>query len=278
MALVMIRAAEQRAIRDGGIDLAFRRWERARVVVGTRLRTGVGVIEVTSVDRVAAGDLRADDARRAGAASLAALRRGLDAQVHRRHQPIWRVGLRHAGSDPRADLRRRVPDAAGLAEIVRGLERLDAAAADGPWTRATLQVIDDRPGVRAPDLAAALGRETAPFKTDVRKLKERGLTESLDIGYRISPRGAAVLDHLTGVARTDRPAPPSGSPLPRVGASASRALRTAGLTCLEDVASSTPDALLALPGLGPVALDRLGEALRDADLLGTGEWAAWAAR
>jgi hypothetical protein len=45
--------------------------------------------------------------------------------------------------------------------------------------------------VRAPDLAARMGRETLPFKRDVRKLKELGLTESLEVGYRLSPRGRA---------------------------------------------------------------------------------------
>jgi hypothetical protein len=50
--------------------------------------------------------------------------------------------------------------------------------------------------VRAADLAASVGRETQPFKRDVRKLKELGLTESLERGYRLSPRGRAVLDAL----------------------------------------------------------------------------------
>jgi hypothetical protein len=50
---------------------------------------------------------------------------------------------------------------------------------------------DRRPArLRAPDLAASLGRETLPFKRDVRKL---GLTESLEVGYRLSPRGRAYL-------------------------------------------------------------------------------------
>jgi predicted DNA-binding transcriptional regulator YafY len=47
--------------------------------------------------------------------------------------------------------------------------------------------------VRAAELAAELGLETQPFKRDVRKLKELGLTESLEVGYRLSPRGAAFL-------------------------------------------------------------------------------------
>ena len=47
--------------------------------------------------------------------------------------------------------------------------------------------------MRAPDLAAQVGRETGEFKRDVRKLKELGLTISLEVGYRLSPRGQAYL-------------------------------------------------------------------------------------
>ena len=43
------------------------------------------------------------------------------------------------------------------------------------------------------ELAAELGRDRPSFKLDVRKLKALGLTESLDVGYRLSPRGLAVL-------------------------------------------------------------------------------------
>ncbi len=57
----------------------------------------------------------------------------------------------------------------------------------------TLRLIAERPAVRAADLAAAVGREKAPFKLDVRKLKNLGLTLSLDVGYRLSPRGEAYL-------------------------------------------------------------------------------------
>ena len=52
------------------------------------------------------------------------------------------------------------------------------------------------PGTTLLALAASIGREKHPFKRDVRKLKELGLTESLLIGYRISPRGRAVLEGL----------------------------------------------------------------------------------
>jgi len=40
------------------------------------------------------------------------------------------------------------------------------------------------------------GRPTQPFKTDVRKLKNLGLTISLPVGYRLSPRGEAYVRRL----------------------------------------------------------------------------------
>ena len=97
----MIRPATLQAIEAGEVDLAFRRWDRPRVVVGTRMRTGVGLIEVTSVDRVAATRITAAEARRAGS-TLPELRRLLEAKADK---PVWRVGLRHAGEDPRIALR-----------------------------------------------------------------------------------------------------------------------------------------------------------------------------
>lgn len=37
------------------------------------------------------------------------------------------------------------------------------------------------------------------LKTGIPKLKELGLTESLEVGYRLSPRGWAVLAHLEDI-------------------------------------------------------------------------------
>jgi hypothetical protein len=76
------------------------------------------------------------------------------------------------------------------------LDRLDQASRHGPWTRVVLTAIGERAGTPAVDLAAAFGRQKMPFKLDVRKLKELGLTESLRPGYRLSPRGESVLGWL----------------------------------------------------------------------------------
>ena len=259
LAGVLIRPAELEAIRRGEVDLAFRRWERPRVKVGTRLRTSVGLVEVTDVGRISLSSLRAEDARRAGAPSVAVLKAAL---AERDDRPVFRVGLRYAGADPREALRETVPDGDEIEGIVAGLDRLDAASSIGPWTRATLRSIDTDPEVRAPDLAARLGRPTAEFKRDVRKLKERGLTESLAIGYRLSPRGQAVLDAIDGPK--EREPARTGTPLPRtIGAPATRALRAADAHTLEAVSAWTREDLAALHGVGPTALERLEAALAD---------------
>ena len=259
---MMIRPAEQAAIKAGEIDLAFRRWARPRVVVGTRMRTAVGLVEVTSLAEVDVDAITEDDARRAGASSRHAL---VAALAVRAEDPVWRVGLAYAGPDPRVALRESVPDSAEVVEIQARLDRLDRASSYGAWTRETLDLIDAHPTVRAPDLAARVGRETADFKRDVRKLKELGLTESLDIGYRLSPRGQAVVDAGLPQPRSREPRP-EGTPLPRVGAPATRALRAVGIAVLEDVAQWSEPDLAALHGVGPVAVARLREALAERGL------------
>lgn len=98
------------------------------------------------------------------------------------------------GEDPRIALRSQAKlDGAERAELDRRLDGMDARSQDGPWTRAYLRRIEAGPGERAPDLALEFGMETEPFKARVRRLKELGLTESLGVGYRLSPRGRAYL-------------------------------------------------------------------------------------
>lgn len=181
-------------IASGEITLAYRRWDRPRVRAGSRLRTSIGLVEVRAIDRVDLDEVTDADARRAGHADRADLRRILGRFGD---GPVYRIAVRYAGSDPRASLRESAdlsdPEVAALRDR---LARLDRSSPRGPWTVAVLRLIAANPGVRAPDLAATMGRETLPFKVDVRKLKEMGLTESLRVGYRLSPRGEALLARL----------------------------------------------------------------------------------
>jgi hypothetical protein len=83
--------------------------------------------------------------------------------------------------------------AADRDRIAAKLAGFDAASDTGPWTAQTLELIRDHPGLVARELCRLAGRERDPFKIDVRKLKALGLTESLEVGYRLSPRGHAFI-------------------------------------------------------------------------------------
>jgi hypothetical protein len=188
---VLISPATAAGIADGSVTLAFRRWDRPRMRPGSTQRTVAGVVEVVTVEEVDPETLTEDDAACAGVRSLGQLRRLLE---RRAGAQVYRMEVRLAGPDPRVALREQ----ADLGDddrraIDEQLDRWDAARADGPWTRRVLRLIAERPAVRAPDLAASLGRETLSFKRDVRKLKELGLTRSLEVGYELSPRGRAYL-------------------------------------------------------------------------------------
>jgi hypothetical protein len=186
---MLFRRADLDAIAAGDITLAFRRWRRPTVKAGGSLRTRAGLLAIESVAVVDPARITRADARRAGFASAEAARAAL-----RGEGEIYRIAFHVAGPDPRVALRADAALGAGdRAAIAARLARLDGASRHGPWTAATLRAIADAPGVRAADLAAALGREKLPFKADVRKLKALGLTESLERGYRLSPRGRAWL-------------------------------------------------------------------------------------
>ena len=176
-------------IETGRIGSVYRRWDQTRVKAGSNLRTAIGVVEVVSVDVVDPKALTQEDAAEGGFESVP----DLVASAGSRGETLYRIRLRDVGPDPRVILRETIPDEAGLLEIDRRLQRLDSISKHGPWTRETLVLIAENPGVRAEDLAASVGREKMSFKLDVRKLKEMGLTESLLTGYRLSPRGEEYL-------------------------------------------------------------------------------------
>ena len=179
-------------IRAGEMTLTFRRWKRRQAVPGNRYRTPAGIVEVSSVDIVEPGAITDAEARRACHESAEALISDLrgDSAL-----PIYRIAFRFVDEpDPRQLLAEDDDlDDADIAEIDRRLDRLDKASKHGPWTRQVVETIAEHPRRRAPALAEMYGRGAQPFKTDVRKLKNLGLTLSFNPGYTLSPRGEAYL-------------------------------------------------------------------------------------
>jgi biotin operon repressor len=179
-------------IHDGTITLAFRRWRRCQVVAGHHYRTGLGMALAETVGVVEPADITPADARDAGFDSVRALVDDLRGDPA---LPLYRIRFRPLDTpDPRAELAATASlTESEAAAIAARLERMDRASKRGPWTLQVLTQIASQPGVSSAVLAPELDWERADFKQHVRRLKALGLTISLDVGYRISPRGAAYL-------------------------------------------------------------------------------------
>jgi hypothetical protein len=112
--------------------------------------------------------------------------------------PVYRIRLRRVdGPDLRDELAAsaRLTEA-DIAAINAKLARMDRSGGRGPWTGAVLALVDDKPGTVSTVLAEAMGWERQDFKLHVRRLKELGLTLSLEVGYSLSPRGESYLHYL----------------------------------------------------------------------------------
>ncbi len=198
---MLFRQHTLEGIRDGRVTVAFRRWRRPTVRAGGSLRTAVGELSIKAVDQVSIDEISAADARRAGYDGRKSLLADLD---QREAGVVYRIELGSLRRDSREVLREHAAEAEEWDALVQRLDRFDRHAST-PWTRQVLELIARHPGLRAGDLCELAAQEMAPFKVNVRKLKNLGLTISLEIGYMLSPRGKAALRRLqstgSGTAR-----------------------------------------------------------------------------
>jgi hypothetical protein len=190
---MLFTAATLRGLTEGTVSCTYRRWEVVRPKVGSRFATPAGVVEVTSIAAADEDQLTDQNAADAGFDSVTALVKWTSAKGR---GDLYRIDITLAGPDPRVALRRSddLTPTDVLALRAR-LDRMDRAA-EQPWTHSTLRQIQRLPGVVSTELAAEAGQERQAYKIRVRRLKALGLTESLQRGYRLSPRGQAYLERL----------------------------------------------------------------------------------
>ena len=180
---MLFRRETLEGIANGTITLAFRRWRSPAATTGGTQRTAYGVVRFGSVERIGLEAIRAGETAAAGYADHDALLR----ELNERTGDLYRIELEGIDNDPRETLREQTdvdPD------ILAWLTRID-------WALPILRAIAQAPEVRAADIAEPLGMPRDWFKARVRELKNRGLTISLETGYRISPRGTAALAKLS---------------------------------------------------------------------------------
>ena len=191
---MLFDARTLRGLTEGRVSATYRRWTTVRPRPGSRFTTRAGMVEVTDIAPADPDTLTEADAYAAGFADRAAL---LAWTAKKGTGDLYRIGIRLAGPDPRVALRTAGDlDDTEVAALTARLDRMDRAA-DRPWTRQALALIARHPGVVSTELAAAAGQERAQFKIRIRRLKALGLTESLEVGYRLSPRGEAFVRVFT---------------------------------------------------------------------------------
>jgi hypothetical protein len=161
------------------------------VKAGGTLTNAGGLLAIDAVEIIDPADVDDGAARAAGYQD----RHELFANI-RGDAPLYRIRFHRLGEDPRIALRVETAlTPVEVARIERFLDRND-------WALGYLRLIGEMPAVVSTVLAAKVGEERLYFKQRVRRLKALGLTESLDIGYRLSPRGRAVLESAIGPAGT----------------------------------------------------------------------------
>ncbi|HUF03118.1 MAG TPA: hypothetical protein VMM38_02990 [Aridibacter sp.] len=180
-------------IKSGEITLVFRRWKRPTVKTGGTLVTRAGLLGIDSVEEYDPAEIKTKEVRAAGFDS----KEELIGMLSDREGAVYRIKVRYIGEDPRIALRKSSKlSKAEIEEITKKLERMDSSKIHGKWTVKYLELIRDNREVLAADIAESVGMDKPRFKANVRKLKALGLTESMPVGYRLSPRGKAVLKRL----------------------------------------------------------------------------------
>ncbi len=182
-------------IRSGEIRCTVRIWQRPHVKAGGRYGLAGGAIVVDKIRETRLDDITAALAQRCGFSSLVDL---LKTAKHGPGERVFVIDFHYDGkTSGRPKPETGAVSAEELAKLVQRLEAMDRRSRIGAWTLATLRAIEGRPGVLAAKLARSLGRPRDEFKRDVRKLKNLGLTFSLEIGYRLTPKGEALLTSLS---------------------------------------------------------------------------------
>jgi hypothetical protein len=187
---MMFRNHHLKGIREGKIKLAYRNWRKPNLKAGSTQLTAYGQLMIDEVTEVPESDITEASARESGFPGKAALLE----ELAKHPGQLYRIRFHYLGEDPRIALRENneIPDEE-MDSILRKLASLDKHSAIGPWTKKVLSAIERHPEERAADLAVALKMDKEWLKLNVRKLKNAGLTESLKLGYRLSPRGEEVL-------------------------------------------------------------------------------------
>lgn len=196
---MLIKQKQLDGIMSGKISLAFRKWKNLSVKKDSLLKTSIGLVKIEDISETEMSQITEDDAKLAGYDNVKTLINELEKTVN---GVIYKIQLSFYSPDPRIDLRQKqqITDEE-LEELKEKLLNLDKFSKQGKWTVKVLKAIQENPKLPAVELAAKVNKEKEWLKTNVRKLKNLGLTISHEPGYTLSPLGAYFLNVLLGMPK-----------------------------------------------------------------------------
>ena len=193
---MLFKSEHLNQIKTGEISLAFRKWKRPSVKKGTLMNTSIGQVQILDITKIDISSITEKDALKSGFNDLNALIAVLNS---RDGGQIYKVEVSYSNPDPRIELRNDSEiTQTDFDKIKAKLNRLDKYSRSGNWTLHILGAIMENPKLNAGQLAEKTGKEKEWLKTNIRKLKNIGLTVSHNPGYTISPRGKIFMEKLNG--------------------------------------------------------------------------------
>jgi hypothetical protein len=184
---MLFKQVHLKGIYNGEISLAFRKWQKPLIKRGSIIKTSIGQVEILEIIEINASEITLEEAERAGYKDLESLLESLD---RRPNGNIYKIQVRYHLPDPRISLREQsnLSDE-DVNNIRTRLQRMDERSKYGKWTMPVLFLIKENPKMRAQFFADKMNVEKNWLKSNIRKLKNMGLTMSHEIGYTLSPRG-----------------------------------------------------------------------------------------
>lgn len=180
-------------IADGEVTIAFRKWNRPSVKTNGTLKTSVGLLKIMSVEKVLLSHVTQSEIEKAGYTCMTQLEAELNMK---KEGQIYCISFQLTGPDPRIELRETTDLSANeLDVLIQKLEKWNSneQAPIKNWVYRIFLFLYDEPGGFARHYAAKLNVEKEWLKTNMRKLKNLGLTISEGRGYTLSKRGVTVL-------------------------------------------------------------------------------------
>ena len=194
ISFMLFKQKHLEGIKAGTVTLAFRKWKSTQLKRGSLLKTDVGIVEITDIAIINEPHINEIDAQKAGFINLESLMKSIySAEIGK----IYKIHVRFLKETQAKKIKEKISLSQSEIDSYKAkLLQMDKYARNGFWTKDILTSIKDNPKLSATQLSLKTGKTKEWLTQSIRKLKNIGLTVSLDPGYDLTPTGKLLMEHL----------------------------------------------------------------------------------